>query len=42
MYFLVVSMQLYAIFPAFAWLIRRTAGYHWWLLATSGRSNWSR
>ncbi len=35
MYFLVVTMQLYAIFPAFAWLIRRTTGYHWWLLGAS-------
>jgi peptidoglycan/LPS O-acetylase OafA/YrhL len=36
MYFLVVSLQLYAIFPAFAWLLRRTAGYHWRLVAISG------
>ncbi len=35
MYFLVVSMQLYAIFPALAWLIRRTADHHWMLLGAS-------
>jgi peptidoglycan/LPS O-acetylase OafA/YrhL len=28
LYFLVVSMQLYLLFPALLWLVRRTAGHH--------------
>ena len=35
LYFLLVTMQLYAIFPLLAWLIRRTRRYHAWLLAGS-------
>ncbi len=35
LYFLLVTMQLYAVFPLLAWLIRRTRGHHGWLLAGS-------
>jgi peptidoglycan/LPS O-acetylase OafA/YrhL len=28
LYFLLVSMQLYLLFPALLWLVRRTAGHH--------------
>jgi peptidoglycan/LPS O-acetylase OafA/YrhL len=35
LYFLLVTMQLYAAFPLLAWLIRRTRGRHWWLLGAS-------
>jgi peptidoglycan/LPS O-acetylase OafA/YrhL len=35
MYFLVVSMQLYAIFPLLLWVVRKTSGHHWELLAIS-------
>lgn len=35
LYFLLVTMQLYAAFPLLAWLIRRTRGRHWWLLGVS-------
>lgn len=36
LYFLSVSMQIYVIFPALLWLMRRTWGYHRYLLALSG------
>lgn len=36
LYFLSVSMQVYVIFPALLWLLRRTWGYHRYLLALSG------
>ncbi|HXM56800.1 MAG TPA: acyltransferase [Candidatus Dormibacteraeota bacterium] len=35
LYFLLVTMQLYAVFPLLAWLVRRTRGRHWWLLGAS-------
>ena len=35
LYFLLVSMQLYLVFPAMLWLVRRTAGYHLTLLLAS-------
>ena len=35
LYFLLVTMQLYAIFPLLAWLIRRTRRHHMALLAAS-------
>ena len=35
LYFLVVLLQFYLIYPAFLWLIRRTERHHWWLLAAS-------
>jgi peptidoglycan/LPS O-acetylase OafA/YrhL len=35
LYFLLVTMQLYAAFPLLVWLIRRTRGRHWRLLVIS-------
>jgi peptidoglycan/LPS O-acetylase OafA/YrhL len=35
LYFLSVSMQIYAVFPLMLWLLRRTWGYHRYLLAVS-------
>jgi len=35
LYFLVVLLQFYLIYPAFLWLIRRTEHHHWWLLGAS-------
>lgn len=35
LYFLLVTMQLYLVFPLLAWLIRRTSGHHGLLLAGS-------
>jgi peptidoglycan/LPS O-acetylase OafA/YrhL len=35
MYFLLVSMQIYLLFPVIAWLVRRTAGHHGALLTIS-------
>jgi len=35
LYFLLVTMQLYAVFPLLVWLVRRTRGRHWWLLGIS-------
>jgi peptidoglycan/LPS O-acetylase OafA/YrhL len=33
LYFLVVTMQFYLLFPLFLWLLRATRGRHGWLLA---------
>ncbi|WP_239310895.1 acyltransferase [Frankia sp. Cj3] len=35
MYFLLVTLQVYLLYPLLARLVRRTAGYHWQLLAGS-------
>ncbi|GAA1482145.1 acyltransferase [Gordonia sinesedis] len=35
MYFLFVMLQVYVIFPAVVWLVRKTAGHHLQLLAAS-------
>ncbi len=35
LYFLLVSMQIYLLFPLLLRLVRRTAGYHKWLLGAS-------
>jgi peptidoglycan/LPS O-acetylase OafA/YrhL len=35
LYFLVLLLEFYLIYPAFLWLIRRTDGHHWRLLAVS-------
>jgi peptidoglycan/LPS O-acetylase OafA/YrhL len=35
LYFLVVLLQFYLIYPAFLWLIRRTERHHWHLLGVS-------
>lgn len=35
LYFLVVTMQFYLVFPLFAWVIRRTRGWHLQLLAVA-------
>jgi peptidoglycan/LPS O-acetylase OafA/YrhL len=35
LYFLLVSMQIYLVFPAILWLVRRTAGHHAVLLSVS-------
>ncbi len=35
LYFLLVTMQLYVLMPLLAWLVMKTRGYHWWLLAVS-------
>ncbi len=36
LYFLLVSLQLYLLFPVLVWLVRRTRGHHLALLLTSG------
>ena len=36
LYFLVVLMQFYLLFPLFVWLLRRTAGHHALVLVVSG------
>jgi peptidoglycan/LPS O-acetylase OafA/YrhL len=36
LYFLLVSMQIYLVFPVILWLVRRTAGHHGLLLTVSG------
>lgn len=33
LYFLLVTMQFYLLFPAFRWLLQVTRGWHHWLLA---------
>jgi peptidoglycan/LPS O-acetylase OafA/YrhL len=35
LYFLLVTMQIYLLFPLLAWLVRRTRGYHWLVLLVS-------
>jgi peptidoglycan/LPS O-acetylase OafA/YrhL len=35
LYFLLVSMQMYLLFPVFRWVLRKTEGYHGWLLAAA-------
>ncbi len=35
LYYLLVTMQFYLVFPLFVWLVKKTAGYHRWLLAAS-------
>ena len=35
LYFLLVSMQIYLLFPALRWVLRKTEGYHRWLLAAA-------
>jgi peptidoglycan/LPS O-acetylase OafA/YrhL len=35
LYFLLVSMQFYLLFPLFLLLLRVSRGWHWWLLAFS-------
>ncbi|MFM9377670.1 acyltransferase [Gordonia sp. VNK21] len=36
LYFLSVSMQIYVVFPAVLWVLKRTWGYHRYLLLVSG------
>lgn len=35
LYFLLVTMQVYALFPAIRWLLRRTEGHHGWLFGAA-------
>jgi peptidoglycan/LPS O-acetylase OafA/YrhL len=35
LYYLLVTMQFYLVFPLFVWLVRKTAGHHRWLLLAS-------
>ncbi|HEX6521060.1 MAG TPA: acyltransferase [Streptosporangiaceae bacterium] len=35
MYFLLVTMQVYALFPVIRWVLKKTAGYHGWLFAAA-------
>ncbi len=35
LYFLLVTMQIYLLFPLLAWLVRRTRGYHWLVVLVS-------
>jgi peptidoglycan/LPS O-acetylase OafA/YrhL len=35
LYFLLITMQIYLVFPLLAWLVRRTRGYHWLVLLVS-------
>ncbi|MBT0568526.1 acyltransferase [Williamsia sp. CHRR-6] len=39
LYFLSVSMQIYVVFPALLWLLRKTDGHHRYLLLVSGLLN---
>ena len=36
LYFLLVTMQIYLVFPLLTWLVRKTRGYHWLVLLVSG------
>lgn len=36
LYFLLVTMQIYLLFPLLAWLVRHTRGFHWLVLLVSG------
>ncbi|RKR76514.1 acyltransferase [Frondihabitans australicus] len=33
LYFLLVTMQVYVLFPVFLWVVRKTARFHWLLLS---------
>jgi peptidoglycan/LPS O-acetylase OafA/YrhL len=35
LYFLLVSMQIYLLFPVLRWVLKKTEGYHWWLFAAA-------
>jgi peptidoglycan/LPS O-acetylase OafA/YrhL len=35
LYFLILLLQFYLLYPAFLWLVRRTEHHHWWLLGVS-------
>ncbi len=35
LYYLLVTMQFYLVFPLFVWLVKKTTRYHPWLLAAS-------
>jgi surface polysaccharide O-acyltransferase-like enzyme len=35
LYFLLVTMQVYALFPVIRWVLRKTTGYHGWLFAAA-------
>jgi peptidoglycan/LPS O-acetylase OafA/YrhL len=35
LYFLIILLQFYLLYPAFLWLVRRTEHHHWWLLGVS-------
>jgi peptidoglycan/LPS O-acetylase OafA/YrhL len=35
LYFLLVSMQIYLLFPVIRWVLRKTEGYHRWLLGAA-------
>jgi poly(3-hydroxybutyrate) depolymerase/peptidoglycan/LPS O-acetylase OafA/YrhL len=35
LYFLLVSMQIYLLFPVLRWVLRKTEGYHRWLLGVA-------
>jgi hypothetical protein len=35
LYFLLLLLQFYVLYPAFLWLIRRTERHHWRLLGAS-------
>lgn len=35
LYFLLVTMQMYALFPVIRWALKKTAGYHGWMFAVA-------
>jgi peptidoglycan/LPS O-acetylase OafA/YrhL len=35
LYFLLVTMQVYALFPVIRWVLKKTTGYHRWLFAAA-------
>jgi peptidoglycan/LPS O-acetylase OafA/YrhL len=35
LYFLLVSMQIYLLFPVLRWVLKKTEGYHWWLFGAA-------
>lgn len=35
LYYLLVTMQFYLVFPVFVWLVKKTQGYHRWVLGAS-------
>jgi poly(3-hydroxybutyrate) depolymerase/peptidoglycan/LPS O-acetylase OafA/YrhL len=35
LYFLLVSMQIYLLFPLLRWVLKKTERYHWWVFAVA-------
>ncbi len=35
LYYLLITMQIYVIMPVFVWLVKKTEGYHLWLMSAA-------